>query len=624
MQPEQENECRDTNRTVRILHLEGNRTDQELVAALLKEAGIGCEITTVQTRMEFMNSLQAETWELILADYALPTFDGLSALTIAHQLCPDTPFIFITGTLGEDLAAETIRGGATDYILKQKMGRLGAAVRCALCESAERGRYQRAEVLGKVAEEQVRFLAHHDALTGLANRALLLDQLGKALDSAGRQQEKCALLFLDLDRFKNINDSLGHSAGDLLLQEVARRLQKWTRLQDTVSRLGGDEFVVVLTDVTDVADAALTAGRILKEMSTELVLQGHSLSVTCSIGISVFPDHGADGETLIKNADAAMYWAKDNGRNRCQFFTQDMNSRAMERMTTENSLRLALERKQLSLEYQPQLDLATGTIIGAEALLRWRHPELGLVSPSKFIPIAEYSGTIIPIGEWVLRTACTQARQWQEEGFGPLTVAVNVSAVQFRQERFPWIVRNVLEETGLPPQYLELELTESLLLSSADVMLAVLQQLKDMGVKLSIDDFGTGYSSLSYLRYIPVYKLKIDQSFMQAITVDPDNAAIADTIIKMAKALKLKVIAEGVETEAQTRFLQEHNCDEAQGYYFSKPMVAGDFAAKIGPNRPWVLPLQAENSPAAQEEGEGYPNVLSWKPADKDVRSSAG
>ena len=433
----------------------------------------------------------------------------------------------------------------------------------------------------KLLEEQVRYQAYYDTLTGLPNRSLLQDRLAQAMASARRRREKVALLFLDLDRFKTINDSLGHSVGDLLLKEVAERLSKWAREQDTVARLGGDEFVVVLTAVKDIAGAAVAADRLMKAMRTEFTVQGHLLGASCSLGISVFPDHGSDGEALIKNADVAMYCAKENGRNNFQFFTQEMNSRAVERLTLESSLRLAIERKELFLEYQPQVDLATGKITGAEALLRWRHPELGLVPPNKFIPIAENSGLIIPIGEWVLRTACAQARQWQDEGLPALPVAVNVSAIQFRQESFLQVIGKVLHETGLPPQYLELELTEGLLLSNADVMLSVLQKLRESGVKLSIDDFGTGYSSLSYLRHFPVYKLKIDRSFVQAMTVDSDDTAITATIISMAKSLNLKVIAEGVETEQQMLFLRTHNCDEVQGYYFSKPLAAEDFAERL-------------------------------------------
>jgi diguanylate cyclase (GGDEF)-like protein/PAS domain S-box-containing protein len=433
----------------------------------------------------------------------------------------------------------------------------------------------------KTAEEQVKFLAYYDALTGLPNRTLFRDRLSKALASARRRKEKVALLFLDLDRFKTINDSLGHSVGDLLLKEVAERLKKWAREQDTVARLGGDEFVVVLTALMDIGDAAVAADRILKAMTPDCIVQGHLLSISCSLGISVFPDNGREPETLLKNADAAMYCAKEQGRNNFQFFTQEMNVQAVERMTLENSLRVALERNELFLVYQPQMDIATGQITGAEALLRWQHPVLGLVPPDKFIPIAENSGLIIPIGEWVLKTACVQARQWQDEGLPAIPVAVNVSAIQLRHNRFLQVVEKVLDEAGLRSQYLELELTEGLLFSNADLTLSLLQELSEMGLKLSIDDFGTGYSSLSYLRHFPVCKLKIDRSFVQAMTVNSDDAAITSTIINMGKSLNLTVIAEGVENEEQMSFLRDHGCDEIQGYYFSRPLAVADFPDKV-------------------------------------------
>jgi diguanylate cyclase (GGDEF)-like protein/PAS domain S-box-containing protein len=433
----------------------------------------------------------------------------------------------------------------------------------------------------KVAEERVQYLAYYDALTGLPNRTLLQDRLTKALASARRRKDKVALLFLDLDRFKTINDSLGHSFGDLFLQAVAERLKRFAREQDTVARVGGDEFVIVLTAVKDVADAAVAAERIMNAMTAACVIQGRSLSISCSVGISISPEHGTDCETLIKNADAAMYCAKQGGRNRFRFFTEDMNAQVMERLTLENSLRLALGREELFLVYQPQMDIATGRITGLEALLRWQHPELGLVPPDKFIRIAENSGLIVPIGEWVLRTACRQARKWQDEGLPAVPVAVNVSAVQFRQEGFCELIQRVLHETGLAPQYLELELTESLLLSNADVTSSVLQELKALGLTLAIDDFGTGYSSLSYLKQFPVGKLKIDRSFVREVAVNPDDAAITTAIISMAKSLHLKVIAEGVEDEAQMSFLRAHHCDEIQGYYFSKPLTVDAVVDKL-------------------------------------------
>jgi diguanylate cyclase (GGDEF)-like protein len=405
--------------------------------------------------------------------------------------------------------------------------------------------------------------------------------LTQALAAARRQEDKVALLFLDLDGFKNINDSLGHSLGDLLLQKVAERLKAWGREQDTVARLGGDEFVIMLTEVKSIPDAAIAAERLMDAMVAEFVVQGHFLRVSCSIGISIFPEHGTEGETLIKNADAAMYSAKDSGRNNFRFFTADMNAQAMERLTLQNSLRLALEKKELFLVYQPQMNIATGRITGLEVLLRWQHPDLGLVPPDKFIRVAENSGLIVPIGEWVLRTACYQARKWRDEGLPAVTIAVNVSAVQFRQECFCKLIRRVLHETRLDPQYLELELTESILLANADVMLSVVQELKGMGVSLAIDDFGTGYSSFNYLRQLPVRKLKIDSSFIRDVAVKPDDAAITTAIISMAKSLNLKVIAEGVENEAQLSFLRAHQCDEIQGYYFSKPLTVDKIADKL-------------------------------------------
>jgi diguanylate cyclase (GGDEF)-like protein/PAS domain S-box-containing protein len=433
----------------------------------------------------------------------------------------------------------------------------------------------------KVAEERVQFLAFYDALTGLPNRTLFQDRLTKELASARRRKDKVALLFLDLDRFKDINDSLGHSVGDLLLKEVAERLRTWGREQDTVARLGGDEFLITLTQVKDVPDVAIAAERLMDAMTAGFVIQGHSLNVSCSIGISIFPEHGANCETLIQNADAAMYSAKADGRDNFRFFTEDMNAQAVERLTLESSLRSALAKEQLFLMYQPQMDIATGRITGLEALLRWQHPELGLVPPDRFIRIAENSGLIVPIGEWVLRTACSEARKWQDEGFSPVTVAVNVSAIQFRQESFGEVIRKVLHETGLPPQNLALELTESLLFTNADLMLSVIQELKAIGVTLAIDDFGTGYSSFSYLRQFQISKLKIDRSFIRNVAANPDDAAITAAIISMAKSLHLKVIAEGVEDEAQMAFLRAHQCDEIQGYYFSKPLAVDKVADKL-------------------------------------------
>jgi len=438
----------------------------------------------------------------------------------------------------------------------------------------------------KLAEEQIQFLAYYDSLTGLPNRTLLQDRLAKALASAKRHKDRVGVLFLDLDRFKNINDSLGHSQGDLLLQELAIRLQTWAREQDTVARLGGDEFIVVLSSIKEAADAAVAAERVAHSISKEFNLRGRVLSVTCSIGISMYPDHGEDVETLIKHADAAMYCSKEGGRNTFRYFTKEMNAEVLERLTLESSLHTALEKQQLYLMYQPQIDVATEKITCCEALVRWQHPDHGLVPPDKFIGIAENSGMIVPIGEWVLRTACAQAKAWQNGKAQAVPVAVNVSAVQFRQEGFCDMVKTVLQETGLDPYYLELELTESLLLSNEDVMFEVLGELQKMGVKLAIDDFGTGYSSLNYLKRLPVTKLKIDRTFIQDLSEGSDDAAITTAIINMAKCLKLRVTAEGVERAGQLSQLRKYGCDEAQGYFFGQPLSATEVTAKLSERSP--------------------------------------
>lgn len=432
----------------------------------------------------------------------------------------------------------------------------------------------------KATEERIQFLAYFDALTELPNRTLLHDRLKKAVAGARRRNEQVALLFLDIDHFKLVNDSLGHAVGDHLLKQFAGRLKGFTRDQDTVARVGGDEFVIVLSGIKSQAEVATAAKRVLNAISGRFVIQGHTLSTSCSVGISIFPDHCEEVERLIQFADQAMYWAKEKGRNNYQFFTEEMNIQVVQQLTLENDLRQAIEHKEFFLVYQPQVEVSSGRIVGIEALIRWPHPKLGLVPPDKFIPVAEKNGLILPIGEWVLEAACSQVRNWQEAGLRTVPVSVNVSAVQFRQEGFCELIQRVLQETGLAPQYLELELTESLLMSNADLMFTVLRELKQMGLKLAIDDFGTGYSSLSYLKQFPVNKLKIDRSFIQNLSSDSDDAAITSAIINMAKGLNLRVIAEGVETEEQLSFLREHKCDEIQGYYFSKPITANELAEK--------------------------------------------
>ena len=422
------------------------------------------------------------------------------------------------------------------------------------------------------------YLAQHDRLTDLPNGVLMNDRLVEAIALSSRYERKLALLFLDLDRFKFINDSLGHVVGDGLLRSVARRLFTCVRSSDTVSRRGGDEFVILLWEVRQPQDAAATAEKILQALREVHHVDGHELQITGSIGIVTYPDDGADAETLLKNADFAMYDAKDSGRDTYQFFKTDMNERAIVRRALEGELRHAIERQQLVLNYQPKIDLVTGEIIGVEALVRWHHSEGRIVPPIQFIPIAEECGLIVPIGRWVLREACNQVRAWQAAGLPTIYLAVNISAVELRAVGFVAGVRTILTESGLDPRLLELELTETFLMVDARSTAEVLRELKEIGVTLALDDFGTGYSSLSYLKRFPLDTLKIDRSFVRNITTDADDASIVSAVIGLGRNLHMRVVAEGVETREQLEFLREHACPVGQGFYFSVPLPAAEFA----------------------------------------------
>jgi len=435
----------------------------------------------------------------------------------------------------------------------------------------------------KQAEERADFLATRDPLTHLPNRMLLHDRLEQALLSAARNRVGFAFMFIDLDRFKTINDSLGHDIGDELLKAVAQRLSSCVRASDTVARLGGDEFAVILENLRDTDDegAQQVAEKMIAAMGSPVVVEGQALTTSCSIGISLFPADGRDSATLMKNADVAMYYAKEKGRNNYQFFSADMNSRAQERLSVENYLRLALRRNELVLHFQPRMGMANGELMGVEALIRWQHPRRGLLSPDRFIDVAEDSGLIVPIGEWVLETACHQIKEWRARVKPDLRISVNLSVGQVQNgDRLYRAVEQALEHSGLAPEALELELTESHLMQHIEDKAALLNRLGALGVGLSIDDFGTGYSSLSYLKQLPVDAIKIDSSFVRDIGVDPNDEAIITAILAMAHSLRLSVVAEGVETEAQFRVLKALGCDEFQGYYESAALPAIEFEKK--------------------------------------------
>jgi len=422
-------------------------------------------------------------------------------------------------------------------------------------------------------ESELEFQTNRDSLTGLANRTLLRDRLSQAISYAYRYEHPIWILFIDLDRFKFVNDTLGHQAGDILLKAVASRMNSVLRDTDTISRMGGDEFVVVLPERTDSGLSTSIVRRLMEAIAQPLTIEGHEFFISSSVGVSVYPADGAEPETLIKHADIAMYRAKETGRNNFQFYTSEMNERALERLRIEGDLRLAIERDEFLLYYQPQVDLVTREIIGVEALIRWQHPELGMVPPARFISLAEETGLIIPIGNWVIREACRQSKLWQDAGFTGLRTAVNLSARQFAQQNLVQSIEDALTAASLPPAALEIELTESLVMSDVEQAIGILRDMKTLGVQLSIDDFGTGYSSLSYLKRFPIDVLKIDRSFVNDITTDPDDAAIVTSIISLAHSLRLLVIAEGVETREQLDYLQQNGCDQIQGYFFSRPVT---------------------------------------------------
>ena len=437
----------------------------------------------------------------------------------------------------------------------------------------------------KTHQDELARQANHDSLTGLPNRNLLWDRIDRACARTQRYGDFAAVAFLDLDNFKDVNDSLGHSVGDHLLRAVAARLESCLRAMDTVARLGGDEFVLVLSNHISAQSVAGELRRIVESFSQPFTLDGRDVFVTASVGVALYPQDAKDPESLMKSAELAMYRAKESGRNAYQLYTGDMQTSVTERLALEGKLRHALERGEFSLHYQPQVDLRTNRIFGCEALIRWNQPDLGTVGPAKFIPLAEETGLIVPIGEWVVRTACLQNMAWQNAGLPAITVVVNISARQFREKNLLQAVAKILAETGLDATQLELEVTEGVIMHDAQRVIAALQAFRDMGVRLSVDDFGTGYSSLSYLKRFPVNRLKIDQSFVCDITTNADDAAIAQAVITLGHTMNLRVIAEGVETPEQLAFLRRNQCDEVQGYLFGKPMPADEFGKLLESGR---------------------------------------
>jgi diguanylate cyclase (GGDEF)-like protein len=556
------------------LLVEDSAGDARLLREMFRKESPGSfKLTQVERMSDALSELAKGGIDIVLLDLGLPDGHGLDTVRRAQAAAPGIPLIVLTGLDDEAAADQAMKEGAQDYLIKGQIE--NRALPRALRHAIERHRMQTDAAFMSL---QLKHSAHHDFLTDLPNRIVLNDRLTQAIASANRHRHLLAVLFLDLDRFKHVNDSLGHAIGDKLLKAVGARLLAVVRKSDTVSRRGGDEFVVVLSSIERSTDAALIAKKLIAAIIAPYSIDQRDLHVSASIGISIYPTDGAEAEALIQNADSAMYHAKEAGNNNYQFFKEDMNVQAVERQTPEASLRRALEQQEFELHYQPKISLKSGKITGVEALVRWCHPERGLIPPAGFIPIAESCGLIVPIGQWVLREACMQAREWQGARLPEIPVAVNISSVEFRDKNFLENLRATLNETGLEARHLELELTESVLMQHVESTALVLGELRAMGVQLVVDDFGRGYSSLRYLSQFPINALKIDRLFVQGITSASDDAPIISTVINMGRSLMQRVIAEGVETREQLAFLQSRGCDEGQGYHFSRPVVAEQFA----------------------------------------------
>ena len=554
-------------REIKILLIEDNPGDARLVQVLLDEVeNTAFGITHVESLDEALGRLDTGLSDVILADLSLPDSSGLTTIERLRDRSFGTAIVVLSGQEDEKIALQALESGAEDYLVKGRGD--GETISRSIRYSLQRKR----------AEQQLDYLKNYDSLTGLANRNLFRDLLEQAIARADREGSyMLAVLFLSLDRFKAINAEFGHSCGDALLKAVAGRIKNALREGNTAARVGGDEFCFIVEDVEEVHEVVSLVGRILDLFKQPFVVEGQEISVSASIGISAHPPSA--GDRLLPESEFAASRAKEQGPNTYQFYTDEMNVQAFERLALERSLRRALEQEEFFLHYQPQVDLESGQIVGVEALLRWQHPEMGLVSPIRFIPILEETGLISEVGAWVIHTACEQVKRWEDAGLGPLRIATNISARQFEQNGLTETVGRCLGEFGLRPGCLELELTESMIMENPEKSRTMLERLKsERAVRISVDDFGTGYSSLSYLKLFPLDVLKVDKSFVQNVPDDENDDAIVSTIIALSHALNLEVVAEGVETREQLDFLRERGCDQAQGYYFSPPVTADEFA----------------------------------------------
>jgi diguanylate cyclase (GGDEF)-like protein len=559
-----------------VLIIDDDEQIRDLLVAIL---GNSCSCSSVASTEEALRRLSEEPFDLVISDIDVEGMSGMELIPKLHSISPGTVVVIIGGKQDIETAIDAMRVGAFDYITKPlDIRHVDAAVQRALNHrSLIREKEQYRAQLEQLLEErtaEVDFLAYYDTITQLPNRALFEDRLAQAIAMAKSSGQMLGVLFISLDQFKKVNDTLGHGPGDILLREFAERLKSCVAQTDTIARFGSDEFALLRTQIEDADDVIETIGSLSQVLKFAFELDGQELFATASVGISLFPFDGDDGQTLLKNAGAALYKAKRSGGANYQFYTADIHDRASRRLSLETTLRRALQNQEFLLHYQPKVSVDSLEITGVEALVRWHHPQLGLISPAEFIPLAEDTGLIIPIGQWVLKEACLQNKRWQNQGFARMRMAVNISARQLQDQTFADTVIRTLRETDLEPEYLELELTESSIMQNVELAANVLSRLKAMGIYCSIDDFGTGFSSLASLKRLPINALKIDKSFVSEAPSEPDDAALVLAIITLAHNLRLKVIAEGVETEEQLRLLHLLRCDEIQGGLFSKPLPA--------------------------------------------------
>ena len=584
-----------------ILIIDDEEQIRDLLVAILGSSYTCCSVASAE---EALSKLSREAFDLVISDIDMGGMSGIELIPKLHSISPGTVVVMISGHQDIETAIEAMRVGAFDYITKPiDIRHVDAAVQRALGHRnliLEKEQYR--EQLEQLLEErtaEVDYLAYYDTVTQLPNRALFEDRLAQAIVMAKSSGQTLAVLFISLDQFKKVNDTLGHGPGDILLREFAERLKSCIAQTDTVARFGSDEFALLRTQIEGADDVIETIGSLSQVLKFVFELDGQELFATASVGISLFPVDGEEGHTLLKNAGAALYKAKRSGGANYQFYTADIHDRASRRLSLETTLRRAIQNHEFLLHYQPKVSVDSLEITGVEALIRWHHPQLGLVSPAEFIPLAEDTGLIIPIGEWVLKEACLQNKRWQTQGFAPIRTAVNISARQLHDHGFADTVIRILKETNLAPQYLELELTESSIMQNAELAANVLSRLKSMGIYCSIDDFGTGYSSLASLKRLPINALKIDKSFVSEAPSEPDDAALVMAIVTLAHNLRLKVIAEGVETEEQLRLLHLLRCDEIQGFLFSKPLPADAFVSLLDSHsgRATALSIQSDSEP---------------------------